>query len=79
MNRLNEENLGTAPDNPSMGDINDITASTRGKTRSDTEHFPEILRNVPQKWRTWSCTLVNSANIKYTLHTLLFAQVQIQR
>ena len=39
MNRLNEKNLGTAPDNPSMGDINDITASTRGKTRTDTELF----------------------------------------
>ena len=39
MNRLNEENLGTAPDNPSMGDINDITASTQEKTRSDTEEF----------------------------------------
>ena len=36
---LNEENLGTAPDNPSMGDINDITVSTQEKTRSDTEHF----------------------------------------
>ena len=41
MNRLNEENLGTAPDNPSMGDINDIPASTQEKTRSDsdTEQF----------------------------------------
>ena len=39
MNKLNEEKLGTAPDNPSMGDINDITASTRGKIRSDTEQF----------------------------------------
>ena len=39
MNRLNEENLGTAPDNPSMGDISDITASTQEKTRSDTEQF----------------------------------------
>ena len=39
MNRLNEKNLGTVPDDPSMGDINDITASTPGKTRSYTEHF----------------------------------------
>ena len=39
MNRLNEENLATAPDNPSMDDINDITASTREKTRGDTEQF----------------------------------------
>ena len=42
MNRLNEENLGTAPDNPSMGDINDITASTQEKTRSDTEQFRKL-------------------------------------
>ena len=37
MNTLNEKNLRTAPNNPSMGDINDITASTQEKTRSDTE------------------------------------------
>ena len=42
MNRLNEKNLGTVPDNPSMGDINDITASTQEKTRSDTEQFRKI-------------------------------------
>ena len=42
MNRPNEENLGTAPDNPSMGDINDITASTQEKTKSDTEQFRKI-------------------------------------
>ena len=62
-----------------MGDINHITASTQEKTRNDTEQFPEILRNVPQKCRSWSCTSFNSANIKYTLHTLLIAQIQIQR
>ena len=39
MNRLNEEKLGTASDNPSMSDINHITASTQEKTRSDTEQF----------------------------------------
>ena len=39
MNRLNEKKLETDPDNPSMGDVNDITASTRAKTRSDTEDF----------------------------------------
>ena len=31
MNRLNEKNLGAAPDNPSMRDINDINASTQEK------------------------------------------------
>ena len=39
MNRLNEKNLKTAPHNPSMGDINEITASTQEKTGSDTEQF----------------------------------------
>ena len=33
---------GTAPNNPSMGDINDITASTQEKIRSDTEEFRKI-------------------------------------
>ena len=42
MKKLNEEKLGTAPDNPSMGDINDITDSTQGKIRSDTEQFRKI-------------------------------------
>ena len=37
MKRLNDKTPGTAPDKPSMGDINDITASTHEKTRSDTE------------------------------------------
>ena len=35
MNTLNEKN----PDNPSMDDINDITASTQEETRSDTEQL----------------------------------------
>ena len=38
-NGLNEKNLGTAPDNPSIDNINDITASTQEKTRSDTEQL----------------------------------------
>ena len=39
MNRLNEKNIGTGQDNSSIGDSNDITASTQEKTHSDTEHF----------------------------------------
>ena len=39
MKRLIEKKPGTAPDNPIMDDINDITASTQEKTRSDTEEF----------------------------------------
>ena len=42
MNRLNEKKLGTAPDNPSMGNINDITASTQEKRRGDTEKFRKV-------------------------------------
>ena len=42
MNRLNEKDLGTAPDNHSTGNINDITASTQEKTRSDTEQFRKV-------------------------------------
>ena len=42
MNRLNGRNLGTAPYNHNMGDINDITASTQEKTRSDTEQFQKF-------------------------------------
>ena len=42
MKRLNEKKPGTAPDNPSMGDINDITASTQEKTLSDTEQFRKV-------------------------------------
>ena len=42
MKRLNDKKPGTAPENPSMGDINDITASTQEKTRSDTKEFREF-------------------------------------
>ena len=35
MNKLNEEKLGRAPDNPGIGDIKDHPV----KTRSDTEQF----------------------------------------
>ena len=43
-NGLNEKNLGTAQDNPSMGKINDITASTQQKTRSDREQLRKFYR-----------------------------------
>ena len=39
MNRLNEKYLGTAPDNSTIGDINDLTASTQEESRTETEHF----------------------------------------
>ena len=69
MNTLNEEKLGTAPDNLSMSDINDITASTQGKIRSDTEQFRKFQRNVSEKCRSWTSISFNSANINYTSHT----------
>ena len=42
MNRLKEKKLETAPDNPSMGDVNDTAAFTRAKTGSDTEQFRKV-------------------------------------
>ena len=73
MNRLNEKNLGTARNNPTMGDINDITASTRAKTRSDTEDF----RNSTE--RTTKVSQLNQYFIQlcqhkiYSTHTILIA------
>ena len=46
-----EEKLGTAPDNPGMGDINDITASAQERTKSDMEqcgNSTERTRKVSQ-------------------------------
>ena len=48
MNRLNEKNLGTAPDNPSMSDINDITASTEEKTGNISGNSTERTKKVSQ-------------------------------
>ena len=48
MNRLNEQNLGTAPYNPIMGDINDIINSTQEKTTSDTEQFRKFYGTYHQ-------------------------------
>ena len=42
MNLLNDRNLGTAPDNHSMGDINDFTASTQENTKGDMEQFRKL-------------------------------------
>ena len=46
MNWLNEKNLGRAPDNHSMGDINYITVSNRWKNKEWYGTIPETLRNV---------------------------------
>ena len=68
MNWLKEENLGTVPDNQSMGNINDIIASTQEKTEWYGT-IVESLRNVPQRCRSWSSASFNSANIKHTSRT----------
>ena len=79
MNRLNEKKLGTAPDNPGMGDINDITASTQEKTKSDTEQFQKIYGTYQKSVAAdpvLHSTLSHQINIT---HTLLIARILIQR
>ena len=71
MNRFNEKKLETAPDNPSMGDINDTTASNQEKNKEWYGTIPEILRNVPQKCRSGTSISFNSASLTYTLHSWL--------
>ena len=79
MNRLNEKKLGTAPDNPGIGDINNITASTQEKTKSDTEQFREFYGTYQKSVAADAVlhsTLPHQINIT---HTLLIAKIQIQR
>ena len=79
MNGLNEKKLGTAPDNPSMGNINDITASTQEKQ--------VVIRNNSgnSTERTTKVLQLNQYLIQlcqheiYVTHTLLIAQTQIRR
>ena len=79
MNRLNEKKLETAPDNPGMGDINDITASTQERTKSDTEQFRKFYgtyqKNVAADPVLHS-TLLHQINIT---HILLIPKIQTQR
>ena len=79
MNRLNEENLGTAPDKPSMGDINDITASTRkkhGVIRKISGNSTECITKVSQLNQNF----IQLCQLKeYITHTLLIAKIQIER
>ena len=79
MNRLNEKKLGTAPDNPGMGDINDITASTQKRTKSDTEQYRKFYGTHQKSVAAdpvLHSTLPHQINIT---HTLLIAKIQIQR
>ena len=78
MNRLNEKNLGTAPDNHSMGDFNDITASTQEKTKNDTEQVRKFYGTYHKSVAAGPVlhsTLPHQINIT---HTLLIAKIQIQ-
>ena len=68
MNRLNDKNLGTAPDNQSMGDINDITASTQEKTKSGTEQVRKFYGTY-HKSVAADPVLHSTLPTKYTLHT----------
>ena len=68
MNRLNEKKLETAPDNPNMGDVNDITASNQEKTLSDTEQFRKIYGTY-HKSVAADPVLHSTLPTKYTLHT----------
>ena len=79
MNRLDEKKLGTAPDNPGMGDINDITASTQERTKSDMEQFRKFYGTYQKSVAAdpvFQSALPHQINIT---HTLLFAKTQIQR
>ena len=79
MNRLNERKLGTASDDPGMGDINDITASTQERTKSDTEQFQKLYGTYQKSVAAdpvFHSTLPQQINIT---HTLLIAKIQIQR
>ena len=79
MNRLNEENLETAPDNPSMDDVNDITASTRAKTRSDTEDFRNSTERTTKVSQLIQYFIQLCQHKIYFTHTLVIAQTQIRR
>ena len=79
MNRLNEKELGTAPDNPGMGDINDNTASTQERTKSDTEQFRKFYGRYQ---KSVAADPVLHSTLPYQInitHTLLIAKIQIQR
>ena len=79
MNKLNEEKLGTAPDNPGMGDINDITAFTQGKIRSDTEQFRKFRECITKVSQLNQYFIQLCQHKIYVTHTLLIAQTQIRR
>ena len=77
MNRLKEKKLETTPDNPGMGDINDITGSTQERTKSNTEQFRKLYGTYQKSVAAdpvLHSTLPHQTNIT---HTLLNAKIQI--
>ena len=68
MNRLNEKNPWTAPESPNIGEINDITASTQEKTKSDTEQFRKFSGTY-HKSAAADPVLHSTLPTKYTLYT----------
>ena len=79
MNRLNEKKLETAPDNPSMGDVNDITPSTQEKTRSDKEDFRNSTERTTKVAQLIQYFIQLCQHKVYFTHTLLTPQRQIRR
>ena len=77
MNRLNEKKLGTAPDNPGMGDVNDFTASTQERTKSDTEQLWKFYGTYHKSVAT--DPVLHSTLPTYITHTLLIAQIRTRR
>ena len=79
MNRLNEKNLRTVPDNPGMGDIKDNTASTqkkqgviRNNSGNCTERTTKVLQLIQYPIQLCQHKI-------YITHTILIAQTQIRR
>ena len=61
-----------------MGDINDITASTQERTKSDTDQFRKFYGTYQESVAAHPAlhsTLQHQINIT---HTLLIAKIQIQ-
>ena len=79
MNGLNRKKLETALDNPSMGDVNDITASTRAKTRNDTEDFRNSTERTTKVSQLIQYFIQLCQHKMYITHTILITQTQIRR
>ena len=75
MNRLTGKKLGTAPDNPSMGGINDITASTQEKKRVIRNNSGNSTERTTKVSQLIQYFIQLCQHEIYTRHTLLIAQI----